>query len=993
MSVVVHCMGTSDDENGSKTEPPEEDPVDPAELQEVLNDLVQDAQKATVLVWVWKAIPCYAPLDFPALETALGLFSAPNSSTLEELSKHKPTLSRESLGKADGLIFGGEGEKVTLKSDEVRDFLNNDKTLSTLDLWQGKDLDLLMAKACVTYLSLDDFRDLPLPTGMKGYRGELARTDPFLTYASMRWHRHIGSPEEAKVLEPQLNQILDPDQNNLVLWMDQSSGSSSSGARNFIRSRAEVAIKRDIPWLAAYLLDISGFEPEDLFPARDLARDIRIAPKTIQALIERKPDYYLPSVTKSVLLGAAQTQQGGFDVLRAILLNYENIQLPATVLETVAGSSEGDKILDFLFSRKEDLPITNGMITEAAGNNRVGRQVLELLFQKDPSIRVTESMIIRALYSSNELDILFDHDKEAPVNQKVLLMAIRSSMWSKKMRYILSVRPDIKIPPPVLTEAVELGRYSTVKLLFEHDKDLVVDEELLKVAAGKGGHGMDTIEFVLDQCDPSLVTTDVLLAATGRPNSPHKAMDALLRRNPNVEISDEVLIKSINRDFDGTTFDRLLEHLGREEVSHEVTESAIACHKRMLTWTWRKNKPTSLTLLQARVPHDPYLKQKVEETDLEPPPIKEPEKIKPPSTAIPDAASRSDIARVKNLLEEGIDVNASHGTSCGCDRTKGEGTALQRAAKQRDIALVKLLLEHGANPDLQEGRFGNPLQEAAMAGDLELVKILVEHKASINHSGGVHGSPLIAASIANDVNVARYLLGSGADINFTDEDGWTPYLHALASESNEVVRFLSGVDPSLAKVGELIALPPNRMIKNREKSGIGISEDGLTIMTDEARDTELRHRIRIRGDHPIAPTLPYYFEMTVVRLGGSGILAIGFGTKRIGRVESMQGIPPFHSTGLPGHELGSWGYHADDGHVFDEGDRRLRPECPQYGAGDVVGCGIDFASKTAFFTKNGRRLDATLYMISGRLFPMIGFGDEQTEVKVNFGDCPFMYQV
>ena len=29
---------------------------------------------------------------------------------------------------------------------------------------------------------------------------------------------------------------------------------------------------------------------------------------------------------------------------------------------------------------------------------------------------------------------------------------------------------------------------------------------------------------------------------------------------------------------------------------------------------------------------------------------------------------------------------------------------------------------------------------------------------------------------------------------------------------------------------------------------------------------------------------------------------------------------------------------------------------PQYGTGDVVGCGIDFTTRSIFFTKNGCRL-------------------------------------
>ena len=55
---------------------------------------------------------------------------------------------------------------------------------------------------------------------------------------------------------------------------------------------------------------------------------------------------------------------------------------------------------------------------------------------------------------------------------------------------------------------------------------------------------------------------------------------------------------------------------------------------------------------------------------------------------------------------------------------------------------------------------------------------------------------------------------------------------------------------------------------------------------------------------------------------------------------------------LPGWEPDSWAYHGDDGMSFC-GQSTGKSYGPTFTTSDIVGCGVNFMTGCAFFTKNG----------------------------------------
>ena len=162
----------------------------------------------------------------------------------------------------------------------------------------------------------------------------------------------------------------------------------------------------------------------------------------------------------------------------------------------------------------------------------------------------------------------------------------------------------------------------------------------------------------------------------------------------------------------------------------------------------------------------------------------------PPPTAVrsavaplADAAMRGDLAAVRALLDQGVNVNAAQGDGM---------TALHWAASRGDSALAGMLLHRKASVTAitRIGAF-TPLHIAAQQGNAAIVRLLLRSKAdarAVNENGV---SVLHLAAMAGDSSSVLVLLKSGADVN-ASEPGWghTPLMVAADRGRAAAVRTL-----------------------------------------------------------------------------------------------------------------------------------------------------------------------------------------------------------
>ncbi|KAL8777724.1 MAG: hypothetical protein Q9213_007739 [Squamulea squamosa] len=175
---------------------------------------------------------------------------------------------------------------------------------------------------------------------------------------------------------------------------------------------------------------------------------------------------------------------------------------------------------------------------------------------------------------------------------------------------------------------------------------------------------------------------------------------------------------------------------------------------------------------------------------------------------------------------------------------------------------------------------------------------------------------------------------------------------------------------------------PSKWVEIDKNQAIEIGMDGLEVRFVSGSKLHDHEAAATRTDHPIPVQAGiYYYEATITSKGKDGMIGIGFSGPKVSLEK------------LPGWEPESWGWHGDDGHTFCC-QVTGKKYGPTFTTGDVVGCGINFTTGSAFFTKNGvHQGNAFRDLKNINVYPSVGMKRPHAQITVNFGQRPFVFDI
>lgn len=145
------------------------------------------------------------------------------------------------------------------------------------------------------------------------------------------------------------------------------------------------------------------------------------------------------------------------------------------------------------------------------------------------------------------------------------------------------------------------------------------------------------------------------------------------------------------------------------------------------------------------------------------------------------AATRGNLAKARELLDEGANVNLSNPLG---------RTPLHMSVFSGHPKTSGLLIERGANLEAKDRVGMTPLHAAVLGGDVQTLELILSKKPDIKSATDTGLTALHLAAATGQDQIVAILVRNGADPQNKDRDGRTPLFYALKNQHPSTVSLL-----------------------------------------------------------------------------------------------------------------------------------------------------------------------------------------------------------
>ncbi|KAH3678553.1 hypothetical protein WICMUC_001362 [Wickerhamomyces mucosus] len=218
-----------------------------------------------------------------------------------------------------------------------------------------------------------------------------------------------------------------------------------------------------------------------------------------------------------------------------------------------------------------------------------------------------------------------------------------------------------------------------------------------------------------------------------------------------------------------------------------------------------------------------------------------------------------------------------------------------------------------------------------------------------------------------------------------DEDMDNENINVLYNE-DEFDEFNDHDHPILKITENKYPLPTKWESSINGNKNLNISNNGLKLKVEPLQISKNLESYVTKSNHEISiNTGLFYYEIEILSVTnnnkrGNCDISIGFIKSSISNINKF-----------PGLEIGSYGFNGIDGsiHANNSINKNFNRK---FGLGDIIGCGVNFASKSIFYTKNGVYLGVAFNDINKSLIPIVGLKNGNS-IKTNFGQNEFIFNI